>query len=185
MATEYPSPEKVDPVTFLDCVLKSTWHAVCDSFDVIAEIPSIDLLFSEADVCVPQQAAERVLVNMIIEAIEHIGRFSPWYTQPACQFGLYSIHDEKTKSNRWILTPNALYHWQEPLKKIQLAIEKNSGLIQASLLIDQITIKELSEGKQIAAQCKCCPPRLIRVKIEILEKSTITCDACHCDFIPV
>lgn len=185
MATKPPSPERVDPVTFLDCTLKVTWRNVCNTFDIMAETPPLQSLFHEADLSMPQQAAEQVLVNMLMGAIEKIGRFSPWYTQPACKFGLYAIHDQKTNNHRWLLTSEALAYWQNSLKNLQLAIEKNSGLIQASLLIDQVTLKELSNGQQTTAQCQCCPPKLICVKIEILEEAAITCDACHSTFVPV
>lgn len=184
MATNLSLPEKVDPVAFLDCILSLAWQSICNTFDVIAsEVPGMQVLFHDANLSMPQQAAECVLVNMLLEAVERIGRFSPWYTKPACKFGLYALHDEKMNHPRWILTPEAMTVWQDTLKTLQVAIKENSGLIQASLLIDQFTLKELSNGQQTTAQCQCSPPKLICVKKEILEKSTISCAVCQHEFV--
>lgn len=185
MTAAPPSPEKIDPVTFLDATLEKTWHALCNHFDVIAKMPASQILFCKVDASMPHQAAERVFVNMITESIEHVGRFSPWYTQPARKFGIISICDEQTNCRKWILAPESLRQWKDELKNLRLAIEKNSGLIQASLLLDQLSMKELSKGSQITAKCECCPPKLIQIKKEILDQSAITCDACQCSFIPI
>lgn len=184
MTAAPPSPEKIDPVIYLDHTLETTWCAICERFDVVAEIPELQFLFCKAEISNPYQAAERVLVNMITESIEHVGRFSPWYTQPARKFGIVSVRDQETNCRQWILSHEALEMWKSELGQLRSAIEKNTGLIQASLLLDQLSIQELSDGSQITARCECCPPKIIRIKRTILEESTITCETCNCAFAP-
>jgi len=184
MTAAPPFPEKIDPVIYLDHTLDTTWCAICDRFDVVAKLPEIRLLFCKAEINNPYQAAERVLVNMITEAIEHVGRFSPWYTQPARKYGIVSVRDQETNCRQWILSHEALETWQHELDQLRSAIERNTGLIQASLLLDQLSLAELSDGSQITAKCGCCPPKIIRIKREILEKTTITCESCQYAFTP-
>ncbi len=183
MATA-PHIQETDPVDFFDSVIEETWRTLCETYDIIAEIPVLYDLFLDADLNAPYQAAEIVLVNMLMEVTENVDRFSPWYTRPARAYGLVSIRDGKTNYFKWVLAPEALRYWGDYLSQLQLAIQKNSGLIQASLLIDQLAMEELSSEPQITARCNCYPPKLIRLNKSILQKTTIVCDICNHPFFP-
>ena len=179
-----PNQTKIDPVDFFDSVLEEAWLAICEAFDVRAEVPDLQTLFCQADLFVPGQSAETVIASMILEVIERVDRFSSWYTRPARAYGLVSIRDGKTNRFKWMLAPEALRRWHDYLEELSLAIQKNSGLIQASLLIDQLAMKDLSDEPQISARCNCFPQKVIRINERILCKTTIICDECNSPFAP-
>ncbi|MBE9524929.1 MAG: hypothetical protein IMY76_07500 [Chloroflexi bacterium] len=178
------APGTIDPVYLLDSVIDDFWRALSDTFDIIAETPSLCELFYDVDLTAPHQNAESVLVNMLMEVTENVDRFSPWYTRPARAYGLISIRDGNTNRFKWVLAPEALRRWHDYLKELRLAIQKNSGMLQASLFIGQLTIKELSHAPQITAQCNCYPPKIIHLKESILGKTSIVCDICNHPFFP-
>ncbi|MBC8497072.1 MAG: hypothetical protein ISS57_12010 [Anaerolineales bacterium] len=184
MVPATPPQTTINPVDLLDSALEESWHALCDAFDVTADIPNLRTLFCHADLSAPFKAAETVLVNMILEAIESVDRFSPWYTRPARAYGLISIRNGKLNRFKWMLAPDAIRRWHEELEKLHLAIRKNSGLIQASLLVDQLAMRELSDEPQITAQCNCYPPKIIRINERVLCKTSIVCDDCDYPFAP-
>jgi len=179
-----PPQTTIDPVDLLDSTLEEAWRAICDAFDVIADIPSLRNLFCQADLAIPHQAAESVIVSMILEVIESVDRFSSWFTRPARAYGLVSIRDGKSKCFKWMLAPEAIRRWRDHIENLQFAIRKNSGLIQASLLIDQLAMRELSDEPQITAHCNCFPQKVIRINERILCKTVIVCDECSSPFTP-
>lgn len=182
MATA-PHNIDTDPVVLFDTVLNETWQALCEVFDVVAQMPDLYEIFCDAELSKPEQAAEIVLANMIIEISANVDRFSPFYTCPARVYGLVSIRDCKTNHFRWRLASEAKRRWGSYLENLTQAIDKNSGLIQASLLIDQLALDELCDEPQITARCNCYPPKIIRLNQNILENSSIYCDVCHQNFI--
>ena len=177
-------PETIDPVSLLDSVLEETWRALCDTYDIIAETPSLCELFYGVDLAAPYKNAQCVLANMLMEVTENVDRFSPWYIRPARAYGLISIRDGNTNRFKWVLSPEALRRWHDYLEKLHLAIQENSGLLQASLLIDQLSMRELSHDPQISAQCNCYPPKIIRLNENILQRTSIVCDVCIHPFFP-
>ncbi|MFN2234068.1 MAG: hypothetical protein ACK2U1_07545 [Anaerolineales bacterium] len=170
-----------NPIDLLDNVLEQTWDAVCEAYDVSAEMPSMQNIFMQAPLGTPPKAAECVVVNMLTEVTECMGRFSPWYKQPARAFGLVSLRDSVTGKSHWLLAPEALQHWQPWLQKLTQVIKLNNGLIQATLLVENLSETDLQDPLVIA-QCGCYPPKRIQIGVSILEKTAIICDACHQPF---
>ena len=173
--------ETTNPIEMLDNALEQTWDAVCATYDVSAEIPSTQILFMQAPLGTPPKAAECVIVNMLTDVIERVGRFSPWYKQPARAFGLVSLRDSVTGESHWLLAPEALHHWQPWLNKLTQAIKRNNGLIQATLLVENLSENDLLDP-QVIAHCGCYPPRRIQIGLSILDKTAIICDACQQPF---
>jgi hypothetical protein len=171
----------INPIDMLDNALEQIWDAVCATYDVSAEIPSTQYLFMHAPLGTPPKAAECVVVNMLTEVIERIGRFSPWYKQPARSFGLVSLRDSVTGESLWLLAPEALQRWQTWLHKLTQAIKLNNGLIQATLLVENFSEDDLVDP-QVIAHCGCYPPRRIQIGLSILDKTAIICDACQQPF---
>lgn len=170
-----------NPIDLLDTTLEHTWETICTAYEVSAEMPGTQNLFLHASLSTPPKAAETVTVNMITEVIENIGRFSPWYKQPARAFGLVSLRDPITGQTRWLLAPEALQRWGELLRKLTQAIKLNNGLIQATLLVENFAEEE-RDDPQIIAQCNCYPPKRIQINMSILDKTAIICDECQQPF---
>lgn len=170
-----------NPIDLLDSTLEQAWEILCAAFDVSTDLPNTQTLFENAMVNTPPKAAETVLVNMITEIIENLGRFSPWYKQPARAFGLASFRDPVTRQSTWLLAPEALQRWQPILKDLRQVIKLNNGLIQATLLVENLSYKEPTDP-QVLAQCNCFPPKRIQINISILDKTNIICDECQHSF---
>ncbi|NPV67707.1 MAG: hypothetical protein HPY64_11225 [Anaerolineae bacterium] len=166
--------------------LTEIWGILCDAYDVTAELPEIGLLFAEADLNRPDQAAEIVLANMLSEIIERIGRFSPCYKLPAEAFGLVLSSDRPAQRvARWVLSPAAVRQWKRFLTTLGTAIARSTVLIQAAELLDGLPVVTPSDKTQVLARCVCQPPRLILVNHSVFEATQIICHACHRPFEPV
>lgn len=170
-----------NPIDLLDNTLEQSWHALCETYEVEADLPNVHYLFTNAPIKTPPKAAEMVLVNMLTEVTENVGRFSPWYKQPARAFGLISLRDPVTGRSRWLLAPEALQRWQTTLQNLTQAIKLNNGLIQATLLVENLVEEELDDP-QVIAQCNCYPPKRIQINLSILDKTVIICDECQQPF---
>jgi hypothetical protein len=81
-----------------------------------------------------------------------------------------------------MLAPEALQRWADVLDKMTLAISKNIGLIQATLLVDNLVMEEICEEPRVNARCDCIPPRIIQISQMILNDTKIICDACKQPF---
>jgi hypothetical protein len=112
----------IDPVEILEGLLKCAWTELCKMYDAYGNLPDMQTLFEGADLSIPKQAAETVIVNMLLEISESITRFSPWYTKPARSFGITSIRDVKKNRNRWMLAPEAIQKWQSIITPLSTAI---------------------------------------------------------------
>ena len=167
-----------NPINLLDKTLQQSWEILCATYEVDAELPNAQYLFTRATLKTPPKAAETVLVNMLTEVIENVGRFSPWYKQPARAFGLVSFRDPTTGQSRWLLAPEALQQWQAILEDLTKAIQQNNGLIQATLLVEHFAGNE-PEDAQVIASCDCYPPKRIQIESAILDSTKIICDECH------
>ena len=157
------------------------WQGICDAYDVAADLPDTQTLFEGADLTAPEEAAETVLANMLLEVMYSISRFSPWYQKP---LGLRRIHDEATDRSRWALSPKTYQQWQELLKHLSIAIKSNIGVILAADLLDGLEEGALPADR-VMATCLCVPPRLIRIKRAVLMNAGIVCDTCRQPFRPV
>jgi hypothetical protein len=167
-----------DPVELLNSALEQVWHTLCCTYDASANLPDIKTLFTGADLRKPFQAAKIVVANMLLDVMENVGRFSPWYTRPARAFGLTSIRDPVAGRSRWLLAPEAVQKWQGVLGELSTAIEQNYSLIQAMILVDGL-MEEVAPGEAwLIARCACQPPRTIQVTRSVLDKAEIMCDAC-------
>jgi hypothetical protein len=170
-----------NPIDLLDSTLEQSWHALCEAYEVDADLPNVQSLFANTPIKTPPKAAEMVLVNMLTEVTESVGRFSPWYKQPARAFGLVSLRDPVTARSRWLLAPEALQRWGRVLQNLTRAIKMNNGLIQATLLVENLAEEELDDP-QVIAQCNCYPPKRIQINLSILDKTAIICDECQQPF---
>lgn len=171
-----------DPLELLDQALKQTWNAVTDFFDICEELPSMRTLFEGANLPLPSRAAETVFVNMLIEIIEQVGRFSPWYTKPARAFGLIQKQDIRKNTLRWTLAPEAYLQWRLDIKDLEDAIDKNLPVIKATLLVEDLASKSAKADSPVPASCQCCPPKRIWVKKSLLEHGEIICEMCDQPF---
>jgi len=172
----------LDPVELLNNILKRAWRQMLCSYDTSAELPDIKTLFCNANLNRPEQAAQTVIVNMLLELIENVGRFSPWYRRPARAFGITSMRDPVTNSSRWILAPEAVHNWGNTLDSLTQAIKKNYGLISALILVDDLMGDESFGDPLVTAHCACVPPRSIHITQSVLIKAEIMCDACLLPF---
>jgi len=168
------------PVDLLDA-LEQTWQTICSTYDAEAELPDVQVLFEGADLTTPDQAAETVLANMLLEVMYSISRFSPWYKKP---LGLRLIRDDAAHRSRWALSPNTYQQWQGLLEPLSVAIKSNVCLILAADLVDGLVEKPLPPDR-VMATCQCVPARLILVKRTVLVGADITCDTCRQPFRPV
>jgi hypothetical protein len=166
-----------DPIETLNASLERAWVAVCDAYDVSASMPDLRTLFAEADLSQPEQAAQAALVAMLMEVMESVSRFSPWYKQPARAFGLTCLRDVLTQRPLWRLAPEAIQRWQDILAQLSLLIARYSGLIRALVLVDDL-MKEMDEDPCVIARCACQPPRSIQLRRSVLSKAEIICELC-------
>jgi hypothetical protein len=174
------SPERtLDPVEMLNACLERAWNKICDTYDASATMPEINALFDQADLSKPASAAEAVLVNMLLEVMECICRFSPWYTRPPRAFGLNSVRDTTTNRSRWILAPEAVQKWAYALEPLCELIQKYHGLIQAILLVDGLMSRNALDDPVVTACCSCIPPRAIQIRYSVLIKAEILCERCQ------
>jgi hypothetical protein len=179
-------PETVyDPIAEVRGVLEDAWEVIGDTYEVSAKLPNRETVFEGADLHNADQAAEQVVVNMLSEAIEYVGRFSPWYKLPARSFGLTSFRDPKTNRTRWTLAPEAVQKWQGVLEPLTATIEQKGGMIEVMLLVDELNRKSPSDEPVVLAECSCSPPRKIKAKRSVLEEGGIICDVCEVPFVSV
>jgi hypothetical protein len=172
----------LDPVEALHQSIEQAWMSICRGYEVAACMPDIQTLFAGADLTHPNQSAESVVVAMLQEANESVGRFSPWYKQPARAFGLTSVRDARSGRVKWMLAPEAVQRWQDILAPLANSIRKYSGLIHAMLLVDDL-MADIDADPCITAQCSCIPPLTIQLRRSVLEKSEILCDRCLQPFV--
>jgi len=186
MPEKYSGGERnkiLDPVEMLGDLLEQIWHTICCSFDSAGGLPDIKTLFEQADLSEPPQAAKKVIANMLLEAMENVGRFSPWYTRPTRAFGLISIREPVSNHSQWMLAPEAIQKWQDQLDRLSIAIEKNYSLLRAMILVEGLMGGETSQEPLIIARCGCNPPRTIQLTQSVLDKAEILCDSCMQPFI--
>lgn len=174
-----PSP-RTSGVDLLEA-LEQTWQVICDEYDVVADLPDMRVLLKGADLIAPEQAAETVLANMLLEARDGISRFSPWHLQP---LGLKLVREDEPGRSRWVLSPKARQQWQPLLEPLARAVRGNLGLALAADLLEGLE-GLAAPADRVVATCLCVPPRLIRVERALFMASEIMCDCCQRPFRPV
>ncbi len=167
----------IDPTEKLTETLERAWLAVCETYDVTACLPDMKTLFEHADLSNPTLAAESVVATMLLEVIECIGRFSPWYKMPARTFGLVSMRVPQTNRVQWMLAPEAVQKWQAVTNPIASVVRKYSGLIQAIILVDNL-MQDTPGDPCVIASCRCKPPHTIQIRQSVLDKAEIICEVC-------
>jgi hypothetical protein len=171
----------LDPIETLHATLDDAWLELCRAFDVNACLPDTQALFDSADLSRPNQAAEAVLAAMLLEVMESVGRFSPWYKMPARAFGLTSIRQGTAGRLRWTLAAEAVQRWHEVLGALAAVIRKYSGLIRALVLVDDL-MQDIPGDPCITAICNCIPPHAISIRQSVLVKAEILCESCQQPF---
>lgn len=171
-------PTVADPSEFLDDVLGRIWQTISCTYDSGGCLPDVKALFTDVDLSKPFQAAKTVLAHMLLEAMENVSRFSPWYTRPARAFGLISMIDPYDRQKRWMLASEAIMKWSSALDRLTKAIDQNYSLIRAMLLVEDLLEYAEAGEPWLLASCACNPPRSIQVTASVLHEGKIICDAC-------
>ena len=169
-------------VDTLDEVLEETWRTLSSAYDVSGDVPDIETLFESADLADPYRAAETVVVNMLSDIIESVGRFSPWYTKPARAFGLITVREQTCNRVRWILAPEAAQRWQPHLQALAFTIQGTTGLLEATLLVESLTKRVPADDPCVTAACCCTPRHVILIHKSILNSTQIICHDCEQPF---
>jgi len=162
--------------------LQHTWQSLCTCYDVSAELAPVGTLFARTNVSTPDEAAQTVLVNMLSEVMESIGRFSPWYKRPASAFGIVLEHRCAMGRPEWVLTSEAIHTHAKLLDRLTAAIEQNVGVILATRFVDDLDRQREPFGPCQTACCQCTPPRTILVHNTVIADAEIICNACQQPF---
>ncbi len=171
-------PAVTDPAEFLDDVLGRIWQTISCTYDSGGCLPDVKTLFANVDISKPFQAAKMVLAHMILEAMENVSRFSPWYTRPARAFGLISMIDPYDGQKCWMLASEAILKWSAALERLAKAIDQNYSLIRAMVLVEDLLEHAEAGEPWLLATCACNPPRAIQVTASVLREGKIICDTC-------
>jgi hypothetical protein len=174
---ETPAAFSIDLLETLD----RTWRTVCDAYDVVADLPDLQTLLDGADLTRPDEAAETVLANMLLEAMYGVSRFSPWYKRP---LGLRLIRGDPAGRPRWAMTPGTREQWETLLTPLSRAIRSNVSLILAADWLDDLT-EDAPPEDRVMATCLCVPSRVIAVKRTVFLSADIVCDTCRQPFRPI
>jgi len=172
-----------DPVDELNRLVEDIWLKLCKVYDVIAAVPDVQTVFNRVDLNCPEEAAQIILANMLIEIIERISRFSPWYTKPARAFGLVSFRQPVGGQSEWFLAPEASQKNRDLWLPLSQVISQNHAMIRAALLINQLMDKIPVSEPYVMISCACAPRRKIQVKESIKDSLALICDECKQPFV--
>lgn len=173
--TPRAQPDTVDLIE----ALQQAWRSICAATDVTAELPESTCLFEGADLRLPRQAAESIVANMLLNAMEEVGRFSPAYKQP---IGLIHVHDRTANRSSWLLSPETRERWRNVLHPLALALEQNRGLLLAADVVGELTKSSPCDESRVMACCLCVPPRVILINRAVLGNANIVCETCQQPF---
>ncbi len=168
-------PETIDLLE----ALQQAWRSICAAYDVTAELPETPCLFDGVDLRLPKQAAEAIIANMLLSAMEEVGRFSPAYKQP---IGLIHVRDRAANRSSWLLAPETRDRWRNVLHPLALAIERNRGLLLAADVLGNLTKSGACDESRVMACCLCVPPRVILINRVVLGNANIVCETCQQPF---
>ncbi len=183
MAPTETTERAIDPVEALHASLEQAWGCLTQAYDATTSMPDMSSLFGGIDLSRPEQAAQAVVVSMLQEVMEAMGRFSPWYKQPARAFGLTSVRDPLSLLTHWLLAPEAAQRWRDILEQLSGVIRRYSGLIQAMLLVDDLMGDLSGDDPCVTARCACWPPRSVQLRKSVLDKAEIICENCLQPFL--
>lgn len=172
----------IDPVERINQVIENAWEEIRATFEVSGCAPELQDLFRGVDLADARRAAEGLVVAMLQEVCERVGRFSPWYRSPARAYGLTSVRDKQTNQVRWVLAPEAALRWQKVIEPLRVMITKYSGLIQALVLVANLT-EDFGEDPCVTARCACSPPLVVQLKKSVLDRGQIMCQQCQQPFL--
>jgi len=168
-------PETIDLIE----ALQQAWGSISAAYDVIADLPETPCLFDGVDLCLPKQAAEAIIANMLLSMMEEVGRFSPAYKQP---IGLIHVRDRAANRSSWLLSPETRERWHEVLHPLALALERNRGLLLAADVLGELTKSGPCDESRVMACCLCVPPRVILINRVVLGNANIVCETCQQPF---
>jgi hypothetical protein len=171
----------IDPVELINQVIEDAWEEISSNYDVSGCAPDLQDLFRGVDLADPRRAAEALVVSMLQEVGERVGRFSPWYKRPARAYGLTSMRDKRTNRVHWVLAPEAVLQQKNVIETLETMITKYSGLIQALVLVANLT-EDFPGDPCVTAQCACYPPLRVQLRRSVLEKAQIVCEQCQQPF---
>ena len=170
-------PREIDPIEEINGILKRAWYTLSSAYDISTCMPDLQVLFAGVKLNEPCLAAENLVASMLLEIMECVGRFSPWYKKPARAFGVIRMLDPGAKQSRWLLAPEAAQKWDAVINQLAEAIHRYHGLIQVMILVDSL-MDDLPGDPCVSASCQCEPPRTIHLRKSILKHADITCDSC-------
>ncbi len=174
----------IDPVEIINREVEEVWNEIRTVYDVTGSVPELHDLFLGVDLAKtePESAAEALVVSMLEEVSERVGRFSPWYKKPARAYGLSSIYDKQANQVRWVLAPEARLQWEHIIECMAGLIGQYRGLIRALALMSELT-ENMGSDPCILVHCGCLPPLNIQLKKSIFERAHIICQECSQPFI--
>ncbi|MFZ5809222.1 MAG: hypothetical protein ACOY16_08060 [Chloroflexota bacterium] len=168
----------LDPIESLQECLVNAWMEMCRTFDTSSSLPDIQAIFAGVDLRDACVAAEQILVNLLLEIMESVSRFSPWYKQPPRAYGLTTYRDARTQRVTWILAPEAHQRWELVLNTLEQLLLNYRGIFQAVILVDGLMSRATPADPQVLASCQCDPPHTIQLKRSIVEQAEVVCDHC-------
>jgi len=135
-------------------VTEHVWRSLCEPYDVMCEGTALEAFFSDVDLSDADRAAKDVLVNAILELMERIGRFSPWYTEPGSAFGLESRQGGGSSPLRCDLTADAEDRYRGLLDQLAAVIKTEGPTIDGPKVLvgePQVKVTSLISGTYGAA----------------------------------
>lgn len=158
--------------------LDRAWEEISRRYDVIGERPAFQQLFEGANLDPPEAAAEAVIAGMLLEVIDRVDRFSPWYTHPAKAYGVASRRDPEANRLSWGLTRDGLNYWRAQMQDLSAAIRRDRGLVLAGLYVERLDESDPEKSGLVEAMCACSPPRRILVPASLIVSQQVFCEEC-------
>lgn len=170
--------EAIDPIEVMQELLARTWSEMCRLYEINASLPDLQLIFEQVDLKDACIAAEKIIVNLLLEVMESVGRFSPFYRQPPRAFGVMSYRNPQTQRVEWILAPEGHRRWETPLNQLEWLLGQYGGIFRAMLLVEGLMVRSTPNDPQVLATCQCEPPHAIQLKRSLVQKKEVICDTC-------
>jgi len=176
--------QTIEPIEVINQALDDAWSELCQYYGVTGSLPDLQDLFSGVNLAEPEQAAEDILVSMLQEVTEQVGRFSPWYKQPARTYGLTSVCDRLANRTKWVLAQEAVQQWSPVLDQLAWVLDRYGGLVHALVLVADL-IEDLPDDPCVTVQCHCYPATTIQLRRSVLEQAHIVCRQCQHPFVEI
>lgn len=158
--------------------LDRAWRVISRRYDMVGERPTFQQLFDGADLDPPEAAAEAVVAGMLLEVMERVDRFSPWYTQPGKSYGVESRREPRARRLVWGLSEDGKHQWRFLLRDLSAAIRKDRGLVLASLYVESLGENEPKKAGLVEAVCACTPPRHVLMPAHFILRQQVFCEEC-------